>query len=186
MTGATANLRSTKQSVKAASEAPAEQPAASQPTEAPAEQPTEQPANPILEILQALFKLSYASYYVAQAAHWHVRGPDFTEFHGYFGDEYEYWADKIDVIAEHIRTHRAFLPCCLPELAKGLPAGKLESDPIALTKTYLSYLNSVLGLVNKLNAAAETAKSPADIDLAGELAREIKKAIWKAESITGV
>lgn len=181
MTGATANLRAPKQTVKAAAELPATKPA-----EAPAEQVAEQPSNPILDILQALFKLSYASYYVAQASHWHVRGPDFTEFHGYFGDEYEYWAGKIDALAEHIRTHRAFLPCCLPELAKGLPVGKLESEPIALTRTYLSYLNSVLGLVNKLNAAAEAAKSAADIDLAGELAREIKKAIWKAESITGV
>lgn len=181
MTGATANLKAQRQSVKSAAELPDAKPAAQ-----PAEAPVEQPANPILEILQALFRLSYASYYVAQTAHWHVRGPNFVEFHGYFGGEYEYWADKIDTLAEHIRMHRAFLPCCLPELAKGLPAGKLESDPLALTRTYLNYLNSVLGLVNKLNAAAEAAKSAADIDLAGELAREVKKAIWKAESLTGV
>jgi len=160
--------------VKPAAAAPAAEPAA----------PTD-PAESIVKVLQNLFITAYGAYYIAQTAHWHVTGAQFNEFHSYFGDEYGYWADKIDVIAEHIRTHKQFLPNSLSELATKLPRHELINDPIQLTARYLKYLRTVEAYVTKLNNYAEAAKQAADIDLAGEMAREIKKAIWKAEAIVG-
>ena len=171
--GPTPNLRTTTAAAEAAPATPVK-PAAAAPVPV---------TDATLPTLQSLFKMAYATYYTAQASHWHVTGPDFQKYHDFFGAEYEYWAGKIDIIAEHIRTHKATLPCCLVELAKGTPSNAETGDARSLIKRYLQYLNVVLSLVTKLNTAAEAADAAADIDLAGELAREVKKAIWKAESM---
>lgn len=182
--GPAPNLRSV--TAAAQQPAPTQKPAAAQ-KPAATQQPAAatDPAEAILKVLQNLFVTAYGAYYIAQTGHWHVTGPQFNEFHSYFGSEYGYWADKIDVIAEHIRSHNQFLPNSLSDLAAKLPKHELVNDPIQLTARYLKYLSAVEDYVVRLNDYAEAAKQPEDIDLAGEMVREIKKAIWKAKAIVG-
>ena len=185
--GPAPNLRSVtaaRQPVAPVAPAPAAKPEPkTEPAAAPA--PETDPGDAILKVLQNLFVTAYGAYYIAQTAHWHVMGPHFNEFHAYFNDEYEYWACKVDVIAEHIRAHKQFLPNSLSELAAKLPKHELLNDPVQLTARYLKYLHAVESYITRLNDYAEAAKWPEHIDLAGEKAREIKKAIWKAEAVVG-
>lgn len=132
-------------------------------------------------VLHAIFRVAYAAQYQAQVGHWHVQGEDFHEFHAMFKDEYEYWQGKIDDIAEHIRTAGEFLPTSLADL--GAHAAKFErsSDSKVLCANYLRHLKALLGLAQKLNREKDA--NEADVDLAGELSRDMRKAIWKFENV---
>jgi starvation-inducible DNA-binding protein len=41
--------------------------------------------------------------YMAHGYHWNVKGPEFTQFHDFFGEIYEDWSGEEDRIAEYIR-----------------------------------------------------------------------------------
>lgn len=140
----------------------------------------------IVAVLQSIFTAMYATSYTAQVGHWHVRGADFNDIHGYFGAEYDVWSGKIDVVAEQIRQHGAFMPTSLSGLGARAPkdnARAVETASVALVRTYAKHLTMLSNLIEKLNVVATEENSAADIDLAGELARDVKKALWKATSI---
>jgi len=139
----------------------------------------------IVAVLQSIFTAMYATSYTAQIGHWHVRGADFNDIHGYFGAEYDVWSGKVDVVAEHLRTHGAFMPTSIAALGAKAPkdAGSVETSSAALVRTYAKHLTLLSTLIEKLNVVATEENSAADIDLAGELARDVKKALWKATSI---
>jgi len=44
------------------------------------------------------------SQYMAHGYHWNVKGPEFTQFHDFFGEIYEDWSGEEDRIAEYIRA----------------------------------------------------------------------------------
>ena len=137
----------------------------------------------VLTSLQAVFVTLYATYYNAQTAHWHVTGPRFHDLHSFFGEEYSQWADEVDTVAEHIRTHYARLPNSLKALAENTPDVPEAENGAAVVDLYLKHLNALESAISRFGSAANAEKSDADIDLAGELARMVKKSIWKTSSI---
>lgn len=140
----------------------------------------------IVATLQSIFTTLYATSYTAQVGHWHVRGADFNDIHGYFGAEYDVWSGKVDVVAEHLRTHGAFMPTSIAALGAKAPkdsAREVETSSAALVRTYAKHLTLLSNLIERLNVVATEENIAADIDLAGELARDVKKALWKATSI---
>lgn len=66
----------------------------------------------------------------AQSYHWNYIGPDFPQYHDFFGKLYQDLFDALDIIAEQIRMQDSFVPGTLNrmiELAdidedKGVPA----------------------------------------------------------------
>lgn len=64
----------------------------------------------LIEDLKKLFASNYAFYLKAQYYHWNVEGPDFPQYHTFFGDIYEEVGDSIDKMAEHIRAVDAYAP----------------------------------------------------------------------------
>lgn len=65
------------------------------------------------ELVQALKKVlanEYAFSLKAQNFHWNVEGPDFPQYHSFFGDVYAEVYASIDTIAERIRTLGAYAP----------------------------------------------------------------------------
>jgi starvation-inducible DNA-binding protein len=65
------------------------------------------------ELIQQM-KVSLASvfslYLKSHNYHWNVTGPNFAQYHEYFGDMYEELFDTIDMYAEEIRKLDAFAP----------------------------------------------------------------------------
>lgn len=109
----------------------------------------------------------------AQFYHWNVEGPDFPQYHDFFGDIYEELFASVDRLAEHVRQLDAYAPGAfrmLKELTKiadddGIPspvsmAGKLLADnDTVLEGLLLCYMtaeeNKELGLSNFLQDRIE-------------------------------
>lgn len=64
----------------------------------------------LIEDLKKLFASNYAFYLKAQYYHWNVEGPDFPQYHEFFGNIYEEVGTSIDKMAEHIRALDAYTP----------------------------------------------------------------------------
>lgn len=64
----------------------------------------------LIEDLKKLFASNYAFYVKAQYYHWNVEGPDFPQYHEFFGSLYEEVGGSIDPMAEHIRALDAYAP----------------------------------------------------------------------------
>lgn len=64
----------------------------------------------LVEALKVVLADSFAFYLKAHNYHWNVEGPNFSEYHTFFGTLYtEVW-EATDMIAEHIRTLDAYVP----------------------------------------------------------------------------
>lgn len=59
---------------------------------------------------------TFAMYLKAHAAHWNVQGPDFKQYHDFFGELYEEVHSAVDLIAELIRTLDELAPGGLAQL----------------------------------------------------------------------
>ena len=64
--------------------------------------------------------------YMAHGYHWNVKGPEFTQFHDFFGEIYEDWSGEEDRIAEYIRILGFDAP---HDLRQFLALACLESKP---------------------------------------------------------
>jgi starvation-inducible DNA-binding protein len=71
----------------------------------------------LADSLKVLLATSYAFAVKAQHFHWNVEGPDFPQYHKFFGDIYEEVFDNaIDQAAEYIRTLDSYTPGSLTRL----------------------------------------------------------------------
>lgn len=62
------------------------------------------------EALKIALADTFAMYWKAHEFHWNVVGPNFSEYHSFFGDLYDELWDALDVIAEQIRMQKTFVP----------------------------------------------------------------------------
>lgn len=58
--------------------------------------------------MQRVLADTFLMYIKAHTYHWNVLGPDFSQYHKFFGDLYEELWNSIDDCAEHIRAIDAF------------------------------------------------------------------------------
>jgi starvation-inducible DNA-binding protein len=71
----------------------------------------------LVDDLKILLATSYAFAVKAQHFHWNVEGPDFPQYHKFFGDIYEEVFDNaIDQLAEYIRVLDSYTPGSLTRL----------------------------------------------------------------------
>jgi len=64
----------------------------------------------LADSLKHLLANSYAFTIKAQLFHWNVEGPNFPQYHEFFGDLYEEVYNSIDKTAEYIRTLDCYTP----------------------------------------------------------------------------
>jgi starvation-inducible DNA-binding protein len=131
----------------------------------------------------AVFYATYSAYYSAQVGHWHIVDPKFNDIHAFFQVEYEELAKTIDAVAEHVRTHKALMPCCIRDLAMGdtLVVEK-TSNAKQLLSSYLDKIEMLERLINSVGVEVH-GLGMADDDLRGELARQFAKSRWKLHSM---
>lgn len=63
-------------------------------------------ADKLKTLLASVFSLRVKTQYY----HWNVEGPNFSEYHSFFGDLYSKLDGNIDTIAEHIRALGQYAP----------------------------------------------------------------------------
>lgn len=70
--------------------------------------------------LNKVFSESFILYFRAHVFHWNVVGPNFAQYHAFFGALYEETWKSLDPIAEHIRALDYLAPSCLNEVLVGV------------------------------------------------------------------
>ena len=58
----------------------------------------------LIQALKQCMANTFGMYFQAHAAHWNVEGPDFKQYHDFFGALYQELWEAVDPVAEHIRT----------------------------------------------------------------------------------
>lgn len=98
-------------------------------------------------------------YFSAHRAHWNVTGPDFSEYHGLFGEIYEDIYSSIDPLAENIRKMRSFPPtlgemiavASISDDTKVTGARELASDLMMKNAGMVQLLKDVFNVANDSN-----------------------------------
>lgn len=72
----------------------------------------------LVEELKKLLANTFSLYLKAQNYHWNVTGPNFAQYHEFFGDFYEEVHGAIDTTAEEIRKLGAFAPGALSRFSE--------------------------------------------------------------------
>lgn len=62
------------------------------------------------ELMKKVLADTFAMYLKAHNYHWNVEGPDFAQYHTFFGNLYEELFDAVDTAAEQIRALDAYAP----------------------------------------------------------------------------
>ena len=68
--------------------------------------------------MKKLLANTFALYLKAHYYHWNVTGPNFAQYHEFFGDFYEEVHDSVDTTAEEIRKLGSFAPGSLGRYAE--------------------------------------------------------------------
>ena len=125
--------------------------------------------------------------FMAHGYHWNVKGPDFPEFHTFFGMLYEDAEDSIDPLAENIRKLGFDAPHTLQDLMtlsciEGRP---LAGDPIEMSRELLM---ANMHIVDCYNHAFQMASGLNLQGVADFIAGRIdvhEKWIWQLSTTTG-
>ena len=122
----------------------------------------------LLERMRILLATNFAFYLKLHFFHWNVTGPNFPQYHEFFGDLYEEVFAANDDIAEHIRAIKGYAPgsfsrftdlSTIQDQVDVIPAEQMISIAIqdndkvidALTQAYrTAEMNAEIGLANYL------------------------------------
>lgn len=138
----------------------------------------------LIEKMKVVLSTTFSFYLKAQYFHWNVEGPNFPQYHKFFGDLYEEVHDSIDDIAEHIRSINAYAPGSL-ERFKELSAIKDETSIPTCMVMVKKLLEDNQKVMNVMTIAYEEAEKQKEIGLANYLQDRIdihKKHAWMLRS----
>lgn len=131
--------------------------------------------------------LVYHTYYCAHTGHWNIKGESFSAWHKFLGDVYEFWYDRVDVVAEHIRA--TFKDTDIPtnfqvllSRVKGDPTQGMERDGIGYFQAILVYQEAAIAVLNALAELSTKLNDQASLDLVTETLRGAKKLVWQTRS----
>lgn len=107
--------------------------------------------------LKTLLGTQYALSIKAQNFHWNVEGPDFAQYHDFFGNFYSEVYSVVDKIAEYIRTLQEYSPGSLSRFGElsviqdqiKIPRARLMIEEL------LSDNGVMIDLLNQCFASAE-------------------------------
>jgi len=89
--------------------------------------------------------------------HWNVTGPNFSEYHEFFGQIYQDGAASVDTVSEHIRICETMAPGALSKFmeASKIADSILDTVPAGMFKELLLDNAKVIAELTKARALAE-------------------------------
>lgn len=72
----------------------------------------------LVQQMKVVLASTFAFYLKAHNFHWNVEGPNFNDYHGFFGKIYEEAWGAVDAIAEEIRTLDSYVPGSLSRFSQ--------------------------------------------------------------------
>lgn len=134
----------------------------------------------LIERLKILLATNFAFYLKLHFFHWNVEGPNFPQYHEFFGDLYnEVWAAN-DSIAEHIRSIKGYAPGSLNRYLD-LSLIKDQIDVVPADQMVSIALQDNDKVIEALTLAYREAENSAEIGLSNFLQDRIdihKKHGW--------
>lgn len=140
----------------------------------------------LIEIMRKVLADTFAMYLKAHNYHWNVEGPNFPQYHEFFGNLYEELHGAVDPIAEEIRSLDAYAP---GSFSRFLELTEIEDEtnvPMA-REMALKLLRDNDTVLNTLNVAFKLADQFDRQGLADFVAGRIdvhNKHAWMLRSIT--
>jgi len=140
----------------------------------------------LIEIMRKVLADTFAMYLKAHNYHWNVEGPNFPQYHEFFGNLYEELHGAVDPIAEEIRSLDAYAP---GSFSRFLELTEIEDETNVPNSREMSLklLRDNDTVLNTLNVAFKLAEQFDRQGLADFLAGRIdvhNKHAWMLRSIT--
>lgn len=100
----------------------------------------------LAEQLKVCLADSFAFYLKAHNYHWNVEGPDFYQYHEFFGEIYTEVLGAIDTLAEQIRTLDVYAPGTLTRMKELTSVVEDEAlpSPVMMSRNLYDENNKVL------------------------------------------
>ena len=117
----------------------------------------------------------------AQYYHWNVEGPDFPQYHDFFGDLYTELHVAIDPIAEQIRALDVYAPSNLTDVYSNATVKESSVTGNDILQMLMSLIDDNSELINSLNIAFKLANDADEQGLVDFIASRIdthKKHAW--------
>lgn len=108
-----------------------------------------------MKVVQAT---AFSLYLKAQNYHWNVTGPNFSEYHSFYGDFYDAVWSSVDGYAEHTRTLDAYVPGSLSRFSE-LTKIQDETGIIAPEAMFRNLYNDNETLIAEIASARELAET---------------------------
>lgn len=127
----------------------------------------------LIEKLKTILASSFSLYLKGHNYHWNVTGPNFSEYHGFFGEFYTAVHDSVDVYAELIRTLSAFAPGSLKRFSELTTI----SDEIAIPSSKFMFVRLASDnalVLDELRSAHKMADVMGEIGVAATLETQIQ------------
>ena len=142
----------------------------------------------LLEKMKVYLASNFAFYLKLHFFHWNIEGPNFPQYHEFFGDQYqEIWAITDD-IAEHIRAIQGYAPGSL-ERFKELSRISGQMDPVPAAEMFSIALADNYEMITVIREAYEAAEQAGEIGLSNFLQDRIdyhKKLGWMLRATSKV
>lgn len=120
----------------------------------------------LIRNLRVVLSDTFVMYFKAHSAHWNYTGPDFPQYHDFFGKIYEELFAAVDSIAEYIRALDSMAPNSLNDIINKTSLSELDRSGME----FLSDLsNSNDKVIISLLQAYEAADKASELGVANFL-----------------
>ncbi len=136
-----------------------------------------------VEQLTQVFNDNFTAYFRSHVAHVNIVGRNFQSDHALLGGIYEELQDQIDIIAELLRSLRAFMPDDLQTVCMDSHIfGAINGDSEELLATVRDDLDHLKGCYEELMSVAEDEGLEEISNYAQERILALAKHIWMLDS----
>jgi starvation-inducible DNA-binding protein len=141
----------------------------------------------LAEKLAELLGSSVAFKFQAQGCHWNVRGPEFYQFHEFFGEIYEDFETSIDPLAENLRKLGYDAPYTLGDYISlsCIDTTPSSYEPIAMSTVLYNNLLMIHAKYNYAFALANTSNKQGVADFLAGRIDQIEKWVWQLGTTIG-
>lgn len=138
--------------------------------------------------LKVVLADTFTMYFKSHAYHWNVIGPNFPEYHAFFGDLYGELHGAVDTIAEQIRATNSFAPSSLDRLKELTRIQEADTIPSS-DRMFQVLINDNNIVLDSLKSAYDLADENEELGLANFLQDRMdihKKHGWMLRATAGM
>lgn len=131
---------------------------------------------------------TFTMYFKTHSYHWNVIGPNFNDYHAFFGTLYAELHGAVDLIAEQIRAANSFAPASLNRLEELTRIQEADTIPSA-DRMFQILINDNNIVLDSLRQAYDLAEKAEELGLANFLQDRMdihKKHGWMLRATAGM